>query len=644
VSTPLAGGKRLFGVRALALERLDLAFGCIFILLAAFFVWTAATTVPLSLHGGLGDRYNLLASAFLHFRLSIGAAPASILRLAEPYSQKLNGSLVGGINDASRINDDAMYHGQLYFVYGAAPALVLLVPLHLLGFEPSASVTVSVFAVAGLGFALGALKVVIRQLGDDLPMWMCILAGLAVSLSSAVPFLLRTPSISEDTLAGGYCFMMAGVWLAGSALAGHRASGTRLVLMSLCFGLAANSRPTLALGALVLIPVYLSLRPGRSRRSLLTCLALPVCVCFILLLAYNQARFHDPLEVGTHYQLTGYNARTAPLGRLSYALPGFGLYAFTPPRLTILFPFIRLVVPQAATPAGLAEPEITGGLVPLAPIVVFLVALPWVWRRRPRALGPLAVALLILAAAGIAMVLLSAYEFFSSTERYEVDFATLLVLGGVATWLALSSHTTGYRRRLLRVGGGLLAAWGCAAGFAITFFGYGASFAETHPATWRTLEDIGSPLSTAIAIAVGHPVLAAVSISRIGDPATVSSVRVDKGVPAFSLSLIEQGQVTIVSPDARRAMLTASITPLEPGGRYRVRVEGPGHASYDYALPMGEGLMEVPVTLHHGLNRLTLSPVGPANLTIVGQPIMLVSELSIAPTAVRALFRFDRDA
>jgi hypothetical protein len=145
----------------------------------------------------------------------------------------------------------------------------------------------------------------------------------------------------------------------------------------------------------------------------------------------------------------------------------------TLPQPMVVFPFIALGRPAIRSPAGLATSEVTGGLLPVAPIVVFLVALPWIWRRRPALLGGLAAPLMILAGAGVAMMLLAAYEYFASTERYEVDFATLLILGGLAAWLSLSKGPPGHRRLLLRAGGGLLVAWGCAVGLASSFFGYG---------------------------------------------------------------------------------------------------------------------------------------------------------------------------
>ena len=499
----------ILGARAARWDSVDLALGSVFLLTAIFYVWTAATSQPLSLHGGSTDRYNLLATAFLHLHLSIGHAPAELLQLRDPYNPEEHNAVVHGPTDATSIGDDLLYRGYLYFLWGPAPALVLLVPLHLLGFEPSASITVSIFAIAGLGFALAALRVLIRQIGNK-TLWMCTLAGLAVAFSSVIPFVLRTPSATVDTIAGGYCFTMAGIWLAISAIADRRASPVRVTLMSLCFGLAALSRPALGLTALVLIPVYTSLRPSRSHRELLMTLAGPIGVCCLLLLAYNQARFHQPLEFGARYQLSGYDSSIAPFDRLGYVLPGTRLYLASLPQLSNAFPFILLIPPLVSSPVGLAAPEMTGGLLPMTPIVVFLAALPWLWRRRPALLGPLAFPLIILAGAGVVIMLLPAYQVFASTERYEVEFSTLFVFGGIAGWLALSTGSRSYHRRLVRVGGGILVAWGCFTGWAISFIGYGNFLAVEHPDTWATLTKLTSPLSSVIATVGDHAVLACV--------------------------------------------------------------------------------------------------------------------------------------
>ncbi len=598
-----------------------------FLLASGFYLWTTAINEPLSLHDGLSDRYNLLATAFLHLRLSVGPAPAALLHLSNPYNPNLNSPLSVGANDATSINDDLLYHGKLYFEWGPAPAVVLLVPLHLLGFEPSSSVTVVVFAIAGVAFALATLRVLVRRIGGRTPIWMCLLAGLALSLSSAVPFVLHSPNVTMDTLAGGYCFAMAGVWLAVSALAGFKTSQTSLALMSLCFGLAANSRPTLALPALVLIPVYLSLRATRSRRMLLVSVAAPFCICVALLLAYNQARFNDPFEVGAHYQLAGYESRTAPLGRFGYLLPGARFYLLTAPQPKILFPFFLLNTPETPPPAGLAAPEATGGILPMTPVVIFIGALAWIWWRRRALLGGLAGGLFTLAASGVGILLLASYQFFASTERYEVDFATLFVLGGLAGWLSLSAGKPGLARRAVRVGGGALVIWGCLTGLATSFAG-GKSLARTHPGTWRTLEELGSPLSTAVAAAVGHPVIAEVAASHAGGTAA-SYASLGATVTEFSLAVGEQAEFTIISPDAGRATLSGSVSLLR-GEQYDLQIGGPGSASHSYVLPAGGGTVDLPVHLHLGLNRLAITPAAtPADHASTGAQVVLMRDLAV---------------
>jgi hypothetical protein len=600
--------------RARVANRVSLTLGAVFLLAAVFYLWTADTTIPLALHGWSSDPYNRLANAFLHLHLSVGQAPPELMRLANPYSPAQNTAIQARYS----IHDYALYHGRLYLTWGPAPVIVLLVPMHLLGFEPSSSLTVALFGIVGLGFALATLRVLLRQVGGA-TLWMCALAASTLALCSVVPFILRRPAIYEEAIAGGFCFAMAGIWLATSTLVERGASLRRLALMSLCFGLAVGSRPTLGLTALVLVPVYLSLRGTRSRRALLLALLVPAGGCFLLLAAYNQARFGAPLEFGTKYALAASNSLTTKYGDLSYVPAGFWFYLASPPLPTILFPFIHLGPPPLSYPGALPAnyaPEVTGGLLPMTPIVLFLAALPWIWRRRPALLGPLASPLLVIAGAGLAGLLFLSYEFYATTERYAVDFSTLFVLGALAAWLALSAAARGRRRRLVRVGGGLLALWSCCTGLAISFTGYYDLLATEHPTTWSKLEDIGSPLSTAIAAIAGHPILATISAPNFKQISPILYTRLDAGVTEFQLGLGEQAEFTIVSPSAREATLAVLVSPegvlangttvALGGGPSSVLVGNPEHAgsSYTYQLPAGRGVAHLPVHLNLGLNRM----------------------------------------
>jgi hypothetical protein len=627
---------------------MSLALGVVFVLAAAFYLWTAATSTPLTFDNGGVDRYNLLANAFLHLRLSIGQAPAALLHLSEPFNPAQNAPIVdGGVNDATNLHDDLLSGGNLYFIWGPAPALVFLAPLHLLGLEPSASVTVACFAIAGLGFALGALRVLLRQTGVT-SLWICVLAGAALALCSTLPFLLRTPSVTEDTIAGGFCFTMAGVWLAASALADRGASPRRLALMSLCFGLAAGSRPPLALVAVVLVPVYLSLRSTQPRRGLLLALLIPVGVCFLLLLAYNQARFGDPLEFGNRHQLAGYDPLHQHFGTLGYVPPGAWFYTLAPPRPTALFPFVVLGPPPPLYPVGLPtgyEAEMTGGLLPMTPIAVCLLALPWIWRRRPTWLGPLGLTMLTLVGAAFAIMLLLSYENFAPAERYEVEFTPLLLLAALAAWLALCGGLRGVRRRLVRVGGGLLVAWGCATGLAISFIGYGDFLAVEHPGAWAALQDASSPLTAVIARVVGHPLLAEVLTKNVKTytPVRYTSLTLH-GEESFWLDASERADIAIASPDSRTATLVLAALPglerpvgagPEAGGSpVGVTVLRPKQPPATYLVPSGGQTLRVPVRLGPGVNRFELSPVAstftlPNRSNPTTASLLLVSKVSL---------------
>ncbi len=615
----------------MASDRVNLALTAVFLIGAAFYLWRGASAAPLALHGFSETQYNQLADAFLHLHLWVAHVPDGILGHGNPYDPAQRPAFLFGFPDYS------LYGHYLYITWGPAPVLVLLVPLHLLGFEPSGSLISAPFVIVGLGFALAALRVILRRIGP-LPLWMCVLAALTLMCASVMPYAMRFSIVYYEAVAGTYCFAMAGIYFAVSALVDHRASLTRLALMSLCFGLAAASRPTLGLAALLLVPVYLSLRSTRPRRSLLVALITPMATCIALLGAYDQARFGNPFEYGTKYQINGVSSFNAHFGEIAYLLPGLWSYVITPLRLTALFPFLTINYPQVSYPLSLPAhyaplSEETGGLFMMAPIVIFLAALPWMWRRRPAWLGSLAPFLLAMAAVGIACMVFLAYEIYTTSERYESDYMTLLVFGGLAVWLALSRQLHGRGRRLARASGAVLALWSCLAGLAISY-----QEIETHASTWRTLVNLGAPLSTAIAALAGHPVLADV-YSPSAERSPPSYGNIGSEVNGFSLTATNRADVTIVSPNARNDALLANTTPgpaLAAGAPIEVRVEGPGHARQVLRQPGAGGLARIPVHLSRGINRLTLTYATPGAATqpsasgAEGQPLVVFANFTLA--------------
>ena len=106
--------------------------------------------------------------------------------------------------------------------------------------------------------------------------------------------------------------------------------------------------------------------------------------------------------------------------------------------------------------------------------------------------------------------------------------------------------------------------WGCLAGVAISFTGYLDLLHEENPGTWATLENATSPISTAIAMLAGGPILAEVQAPNVGEisPVYKSPVRLTSlgaGTESFWLPVGTSAQLTIVSPDRREAAIVATM-------------------------------------------------------------------------------------
>ena len=613
-------------------DPVDLALLVVFVLAAAFYLWTAGTSSPLALTGHDAEAYNRLADAFLHFRFSVGDAPAGLLQLADPFDPVANEPF-----RATGIHDLALYDGRLYVTWGPTVA-ALLVPLRLLGLAPSSSLVAAVLAIGGLGFALATLRAILRQIGTT-SAWLAAFAALALACSTAIPFILRRPASYEVAIAGGFFFAAVAIWLVVTALIAGRASTWRLVAISACLGLAVCSRPPLAPLVLLLVLVFIRLRSTASTRTLVLALGAPVATIGVLLLAYNALRFGSPLEPGQSYQLAGYNPKRDLYGDPGYVLPGLWFYLLSPPRPTVLFPFLQLT-PQPLSYPGTLPPEyfaveVTGGLLPMAPILIFLPLLLVRRLRRSAPLAPLRPALAIMVGAGALALLFFAYEFFGTTQRYEVDFAPVFLIGALTAWLTLATTAAGARRRLLRIGGAVLIAWGALAGLAVSFTGYYNPLPTTHPETWENLENAGSPVSTAIAMTAGRPILATVkapNLSRL-TPITYSSL--GAGVNAFALAGTDTAELTIVSPSERDAGLVLVTQPgpaLPTGAAVHLTVRGPGDERVTYRLQPGSA--RLPLRLQRGLNRLSLDvresaarradPADPAaNIVVTVNPLTL---------------------
>ncbi len=363
-------------------------------------------------------------------------------------------------------------------------------------------------------------------------------------------------------------------------------------------------------------------RADRQTIKLLTYALAPFVVCGLLLAVYNHVRFGGFTNFGERYELAGIDQTKTRFYSLAYVIPGLASYLLLPARVALAFPhaFLRTSASLPFTlPSGYAggpslAGEPTGGVFMTTPIVLLLpAALPalCLWHRpgERRAV----VAATGLALLGLSVVTLVSWALFGTTERYEVDFVTLLLLPAFLVWAILLARARprSAARRLWAIAGIVLTVIGAAIGTAISFTGYSDLLNLEHPGTFDALEDVTAPLATVATVVRGGP-----RIARIDDgslPVTSYNGKINFSEDHASAYLGNGPlSLSVLSPGSRTATIDAAVSP-GPGApalsSVTVRVSSQGRSAI---VPLSANVVRLPVSLHWGLNRVRLTLAGPA--------------------------------
>lgn len=453
--------------------------GLIALVITWFYWWTIdpqGNRVALE-KGGQGY-YNLLTRGFLKGQTALDReVDPALAQLKDPYDVTERAGR--GLHDAS------YYKGRYFIYFGATPAVTLFAPLTLLtGRALSENFAVMVFSIAGFWISALLLLNIRRQYFSHAPMWVMMLANLALGLATMVPPLLRRPSIWEVPIAAAYAFFMLTLWCVWRSISARRAAAVWLALGSLAMGLAVGARPTYLLASAVLLaPLawWWSEKRTREGKSLVMAALVPVILIGVGLAAYNYARFGKITEFGQTYQMAGEDIRALKLFSLGYLPYSFRIYILSAAGLTPFFPFITVIDPPKA-PGGQFGIEDPYGLLPCLPwVILALMALIAVLRARSD--GPLrwfVVGTLTAVLATMAVV----FCFGGACGRYMVDFAPgLVLLAGVGA-LFVVTDCRGWNRRLASVAVVILAVW--SAGFGtLASFQHNALFQAEYPEVYH---------------------------------------------------------------------------------------------------------------------------------------------------------------
>jgi hypothetical protein len=471
------------------------------LLLVASYCWTATSSNdPFEWRQPKKDFYNLLADAFLAGQLHLLVAPSpQMLALPNPYDPARNAGL--------RLHDASLYNGRYYLYFGPTPALVLFAPWKAItgmGIPPSFSLMV--FATVGYVFSSLLLLLLIQAAEIQVPWFLKAAAVTTLGSGNLVSLLLRRPGAQyEVPILCGFSFFMAGMYLIARYLLAEDRKPWHALLAGLCFGLTAGCRPHYGPVAALLLAAY-AFYLVRTRRlggrrldgnAIIREIAWfggPVVFCGLVIAWYNFARFGNPLEFGTHYQLT---ASTNTRNELSFGnlLPCLYFFLFSRPVWLDQFPYLQLMR-QPRAPFGHPEwmPDINlgdlfAGLLTIAPLCIAGFLLPLALLRKKAERVPAPVKAIVLALTGSAMLLLLSICLSGSVAmRYHVDFAPELLVAALLVCLWAVSEARSPRIRFLLIvltAAGCL--WGAAATTALSINGYDYSLRLRNPPAYRSL-------------------------------------------------------------------------------------------------------------------------------------------------------------
>jgi len=412
--------------------------------------------------------FDRLAQAFRHGQLSLLDQPdVSLSSLADPYPFENR-------QNARYLWDVSYYRGRFYLYWGPAPALILAGIKSVVGgvIEDQALVVGFLLGMVTLlpwiGYRLWQIVPSPRKAG-----WLLIFLP-ALSLNLYLLWPTGRPGVYEASILSGQFFLLAGVAALIEAFRRPQASRAWYVAAGAAVGLAIGSRMTLLVSALWLLALVVWLNRvhfGGQMRSFYAAsaaFALPILVSIGLLMAYNAARFGNPLESGLSYQLgiPGYPPQREWVFSTRYLLPNLYHYLLRPAVWRAEFPYIFVpFIPETSWPWFIRLPEhytaheSQAGWLSIFPMLVILPAggaLLWGWlrpylshRRFSRlwkdAFLPLEGWLLLgLLGSGLAQTAILLLYFFPSM-RFQIEIVPLLSLSAWLVFLWLQGKLTGHR-------------------------------------------------------------------------------------------------------------------------------------------------------------------------------------------------------
>ncbi len=252
------------------------------------------------------DPYLQSFDAILEGRVNIDITPdQSILALENPYDASARDNVIYPW-------DRALYDGKYYSYYGITPVLTFYFPYYwITGDAPTMNTTCQFFGALAIIFMFGAITAFVKRFikkPNFLLMMVfmvssCVLSGLFMAVHYSNQY--NVPNVTST------CFLMLCLWCGVSATnrLTDKISTPLFIVSGLAFILCLAARPTKALSALILAPLFIAVllkKDFKISRKLISVgsFIAPIAIGLIGIMWYNYVRFDSPFDFGQTYQLT----------------------------------------------------------------------------------------------------------------------------------------------------------------------------------------------------------------------------------------------------------------------------------------------------------------------------------------------------
>lgn len=375
-------------------------------------------------------------NALLKKQLFLDEKPSeALMNLENPYDLTERRS-EGIYQNEEYIWDIALYNGKYYVYFGILPALILLVPYHIItGKYLASSTAVFIFSALTTYALIKLVKNIFEKFFRESPFKLMLYSIWILLFGSQILVLNGVPRFYEIAVISGMFFAISGLNFIFIALKNKRKNYIYLFLASLFLSASVACRPTMLLTSLIALPIFLKLIINDFKEKKYVKIVLSICIPYIIvggiLMYYNYIRFGSIFEFGAKYQLTVNDMRNV---KNRFMTIGVGIIynLFNIPHILPQFPFIERNTNIISFYGYYFLGDTLGGLFFLAPICFAILFINTLLRKDKK----ISRIVLLFSGVGLLMCIIS-IMMAGSICRYIADYAWILIIAGIMAFIGI---------------------------------------------------------------------------------------------------------------------------------------------------------------------------------------------------------------